>query len=162
MRCTTARASSWATEKLRNNPLFYFGYGLSYTTFEYPDLRVPTTVELHDVSAGSFEVEVDVRNTGNRDGYEVVQLYISDVDCAALRPRNQLKGFAKVWVAEGETKTVKIKLDKYALSYWNKEAGKWHAEEGFFKVILSRSADPKDKVLERQFELKRGFYWTGV
>ncbi|KAH6995478.1 fibronectin type III-like domain-containing protein [Ilyonectria sp. MPI-CAGE-AT-0026] len=124
-------------EKLQNDPLFYFGYGLSYTTFDYPDLRVPATVELHDVSAGSFEVEVDVRNTSHRDSYKIVQLYISDVDCAALRARKELTGFAKVWVAEGETKTVKIKLDKYALSYWNEEAGKWRAEEGLFKVILS-------------------------
>jgi beta-glucosidase len=149
-------------EKLRNDPLFYFGYGLSYTTFEYSNLHVPETVELGDQGAQSFEVSVDVTNTGERDGHEIVQVYISDVECAALRPRKELKGFAKIWVAKGETATAKVSLDKYALSYWNEEVEKWHAEKGAFKVIISRSADPKDEVLEREFALERELYWTGV
>lgn len=149
-------------EKLRNDPLFYFGYGLSYTTFEYSNLRVPSVVKLEGASGPEFEVTVDVKNTGDRDGHEIVQVYVSDVDCKALRPRKELKGFAKVWVAKGETEAVRIPLDKYALSYWDEDAEKWHAEKGAFKVIISRSADPKDEVLEQEFQLAESFFWTGV
>lgn len=148
-------------EKLRNDPLFYFGYGLSYTTFAYSNLEVPSSVEMND-KCPTFDVAVDVTNTGSRDGHEVVQVYISDVECAALRPRKELKGFARVWLAAGETKTVRVRLDKYALSYWSEEKKKWHAEKGAFRAIISRSADPADEVLEREFELRRDFLWTGL
>ncbi|KAH6879844.1 glycoside hydrolase superfamily [Thelonectria olida] len=149
-------------EKLQNDPLFYFGYGLSYTTFEYSNLRAPKSVELGGQGEQSFEVSVDVTNTGDRDGHEIVQVYISDVECATLRPRKELKGFAKVWVAKGKTATAEIVLDKYALSYWDEEKEKWHAERGIFKVLISRSADPRDEVLEKEFELEKDLYWIGV
>lgn len=148
-------------EKLRNEPLFYFGYGLSYATFGYSNLRVPEKIELNDRSS-SFEIFVDVTNTGGRDGHEIVQVYVSDVECAALRPRKELKGFTKVWLAMGETASVKMHLDKYALSYWNEEKKKWLAEKGLFKVIICRSADPKDEVLESDVELQNDFYWEGL
>ncbi|KAM6507181.1 hypothetical protein FALCPG4_018563 [Fusarium falciforme] len=111
-------------EKLQNDPLFAFGYGLSYTAFEYSNLRDPARVELGGQGEQSFEVSVDATNTGDRDGHEIVQVYISDVECGALRPRKELKGFAKVWVAKGETATAEISLDKYALSYWDEEEKK--------------------------------------
>jgi beta-glucosidase len=149
-------------EKLQNDPLFYFGYGLSYTTFKYSNLRVPGRVQLGDTGDQSFEVSVDVTNSGDRDGHEVVQVYISDVECAALRPRKELKGFTKVWIPKGETATAQISLDKYALSYWDEKEEKWHAEKGVFKVIISQSADPRDEVLEREFKLERDFYWIGL
>lgn len=149
-------------EKLQNDPLFYFGYGLSYTTFEYSSLQVPGRVELGDQGDGTFVVSVDVTNTGDRDGHEIVQVYISDLECAALRPRKELKGFKKVWVSKGKKVTASICLDKYALSHWDEEEEKWHAEKGLFKVIIGRSADPRDEVLDRDFELKRSLYWTGV
>ncbi|KAJ4169113.1 hypothetical protein NW754_011045 [Fusarium falciforme] len=149
-------------EKLQSHPLFYFGYGLSYTTFEYSNLQAPARVDLGDQGDGVFVVSVDVTNTGGRDGHEIVQVYISDVECAALRPRKELKGFAKIWVAEGMTATAEIRLDKYALSHWDEEEEKWHAERGVFKVIISRSADPRDEVLDRDFELEKSLYWTGV
>ncbi|SCO90264.1 related to beta-glucosidase [Fusarium oxysporum] len=149
-------------EKLQNDPLFYFGYGLSYTTFEYSNLRVPEKVDLGEIGDQSFEVSVDLTNTGDMDGHEIVQVYVSDTECAALRPRKELKGFVKVWVAKGETITAHVRLDKYALSYWNEEEEKWHAEQGAFKAIIARSADPKDEVLEMKFELVEGLYWTGV
>lgn len=148
-------------EKLRNDPLFYFGYGLSYTTFEYSNLRAPERIELNDRNQ-SFEISVDVTNTGGRDGHEIVQVYVSDVECAALRPRKELKGFTKVWLAKGETVSVKMHLDKYALSYWNEEKKKWLAERGLFKVIISRSADPKDELLESDVELQNDLYWEGL
>ncbi|KAL6408642.1 hypothetical protein AUP68_07586 [Ilyonectria robusta] len=149
-------------EKLRNDPLFYFGHGLSYTTFEYSNLRVPDKVTLGSKGDQSFEVSVDLANTGERDSHEIVQIYVSDVDCKALRPRKELKGFAKVWLKRGETTSVKISLDKYALSYWNEWKKMWHAEKGAFKIIVSRSADPSAEVLQKVFELEADVYWTSV
>ncbi|KAI9162772.1 hypothetical protein HJFPF1_04364 [Paramyrothecium foliicola] len=148
-------------EKLKNDPLFYFGYGLSYTTFEYSSLAVPEEVKL-DAAHSTFEVSVQVTNTGTVDGFEVVQLYIQDVECDALRPRKELKGFTKVWVESGKSAKATIQLDKYALSYWDEEAEKWRAEKGAFKAIISRSADPKDEVLEKEFVLAEDFFWLGV
>lgn len=107
-------------------------------------------------------MSIDVTNTGERDGHEIVQVYISDVECAALRLRGELKGFTKVWVAKGETATADIRLEKYALSFWDEEEEKWHAEKGAFEVIIFWSADPKDEVLERGIELEKDLYWTGV
>ncbi|RSL53254.1 hypothetical protein CEP54_010510 [Fusarium duplospermum] len=149
-------------EKLQNDPLFYFGYGLSYTSFEYSNLQVPVRIESGDQGDGTFVVSVDVTNTGDRDGHEIVQVYISDVECAALRPRKELKGFAKVWVEKGKTATAEVRLNKYALSHWDEEEEKWHAESGVFTAIVSRSADPRDEVLDSDFELEKSLYWTGV
>ncbi|KAM0425876.1 hypothetical protein ACHAPT_008814 [Fusarium lateritium] len=148
-------------EKLRNPPLFYFGYGLSYTTFSYSNLQVPTTVEV-DADGPSLTATVDVRNTGSREGYEVVQAYIQDVDCDFDRPCKEFKAFTKVWVEVGQTVMVKLRLDKYALSYWNEEHEQWLAEQGTFRVIISSSADPADTLLSKDFELDGDFLWTGV
>ncbi|CAH0057200.1 unnamed protein product [Clonostachys solani] len=149
-------------EKLGNDPLFYFGTGLSYTTFEYSNLRVPEIVDLGDDGEQTFKVAVDVTNTGDRDGYEIVQLYVSDVECDTIRPRKELKGFVKVWVPKGKKMKAEISLDKYAVSYWDEEEEIWLAEKGSFKAIISRSANPKDEVLQREFELGRDLYWRGV
>jgi beta-glucosidase len=149
-------------EKLANDPLFYFGYGLSYTTFEYSNFQVPESIELGDNGERSFGVSVDVTNTGDVDGHEIIQLYISDVECDTLRPRKELKGFTKIWVAKGETTKAEISLDKYALSYWNEEEERWHAEKGVFKAIISKSASPRDEVLEKEFKLEEDLYWSGV
>ncbi|KAM0331237.1 hypothetical protein ACHAQA_002906 [Verticillium albo-atrum] len=149
-------------EKLRNDPLFYFGHGLSYSTFEYSNLMVPNKITLGSKGDQSFEVTVDVTNTGDRDSHEIVQIYVSDIDCKALRPCKELKGFTKVWLEKGETVLVKFNLDKYALSYWNEWIEKWHAEKGLFKIIVSRSADPRAEVLEKVVELEEDVYWTGV
>ncbi|KAM6522993.1 hypothetical protein FALCPG4_012599 [Fusarium falciforme] len=150
-------------EKILSEPMFWFGYGLSYTTFEYSNLTVPAVVELGEqLEKQTFDVSVDVTNTGSRDGHEIVQLYVQDVECAALRPRKELKAFRKVWVPRGKTVTAKMTLDKYALSYWNEEVRKWHAEKGSFNIIISRSANPKDEVVTRAFDLADDLYWAGV
>jgi len=149
-------------EKLRNDPLFYFGFGLSYTTFEYSNLQLPEVVDLGDNGERTFNVSVDVMNTGDKDGHEIVQLYVSDIECATLRPCKELKGFAKLWVPKGGKVKATISLDKYAVSYWDEEEEKWLAEKGTFKVVISRSADPKDEVLQREFRLERDLYWRGV
>ncbi|KAL0941932.1 beta-glucosidase j [Colletotrichum truncatum] len=149
-------------EKLNRRPLFYFGYGLSYTSFEYSNLHVPKTVRLGECRAGSFDITVDVRNYGRRDGWEVVQVYIQDVEAAFDRPCKELKAFNKVWVATGSTVTVRVSLDKYSLSYWNEELEKWLAEKGTFRVIISQSADPEDEILSADFELEDDYLWHGV
>jgi beta-glucosidase len=149
-------------EKLRRSPLFYFGHGLSYTTFEYANLAVPTSVCLDDGDQSTFDVTVDIRNTGNRDGHEVVQLYIQDVECAAARPEKELKAFTRVWIPRGQTVVARLTLDKYALSYWDEETEAWLAEKGRFNVIISRSADPRDHVLVESFELAKSYSWSGV
>ena len=149
-------------EKLRNQPLFYFGYGLSYATFRYDNLQAPDVLDLSGHEDQTFTVSVEVTNTGSFDGHEIVQVYVSDVECNALRPRKELKGFSKLWLAKGETVTANIQLDKYALSHWNEEKSMWHAEQGMFQIIISRSADPRDEVLESEIELQQDLYWTGV
>ncbi|KAL5597195.1 hypothetical protein FOBRF1_010988 [Fusarium oxysporum] len=149
-------------EKLRNDPLFYFGFGLSYTTFEYSNLQLPEGVDLGDNGERTFNVSVDVMNTGDKDGHEIVQLYVSDIECATLRPCKELKGFAKLWVPKGGKVKATISLDKYAVSYWDEEEEKWLAGKGTFKVVISQSADPKDEVLQREFRLERDVYWRGV
>ncbi|UPK98381.1 hypothetical protein LCI18_009316 [Fusarium solani-melongenae] len=149
-------------EKLDNAPLFYFGSGLSYTTFNYSNLQVSETVDLGEDGNQSFDVSVDITNAGDIDGHEIVQFYVSDVECKSLRPRKELKGFTKVWVPKGETVTAKISLDKYAVSYWDEMENTWVADKGAFKVIVSRSANPKDEVLEKEFQLEKDLHWSGI
>jgi beta-glucosidase len=132
-------------EKLQNPPLFYFGYGLSYTTFAYSDLKVPKNVDL--ATQNTFKVSVKVQNTGTRDGSEVVQVYVSDVKSLVQRPARELKGYSKVHLPVGGTADVSITLDKYALSFYR------FAEKGTFEIIIATSADFKDEVLRQPFEL---------
>lgn len=110
----------------------------------------------------SFEVTIDVRNAGLRDGSETVQVYIQDIETTSDRPRKELKGFTKVWVAKGEIVTAKVTLDKYALSYWSEELEQWLAEKGTFRVIISKSADPEDEALSAEIVLEEDFRWQGL
>lgn len=149
-------------EKLRRPPMFYFGYGLSYTTFEYSNLVAPPTFTLDNDSNASIEVTVAVQNTGECDGHEVVQVYVQDVECAAARPLKELKGFTRVWVPQGQVVEARVTLDKYAFSFWDEEEERWLAEKGDFKIIVSRSADPRDHVLEKTISLEADYTWSGV
>ncbi|KAI8246327.1 putative beta-glucosidase I [Colletotrichum sp. SAR 10_96] len=149
-------------EKVKTHPLFYFGHGLSYTTFEYSNLQVPKRVRFDNGSTMSFEITVDVHNAGLRNGLETVQVYIQDIETTFDRPRKELKGFTKVWVAKGDTVTAKVTLDKYALSYWNEELEQWLAEKGTFRVIISKSADPEDEMVSAEIELEKDFRWQGL
>jgi beta-glucosidase len=132
-------------EKTNTKPLFPFGYGLSYTKFEYSNMKI--------TSAGDkTEVSCDIKNAGGMAGAEVVQLYISDVKCSVERPVKELKGFEKVLLAPGETKTVKFNIGKDAFSFYYAEKHQWKAEPGEFKVLLgSSSADIR---LQDKFEFK--------
>jgi beta-glucosidase len=124
-------------EKKKVEPLFPFGFGLSYTSFAYDNLRLSTDV----LAPGErLAVSVDVTNTGQRAGQEVVQLYVHDVASTLARPPKELKGFAKVALAPGETKTVTLALDRDALAYWNDAQQAWVAEAGEFEVLLGSSS----------------------
>ena len=149
-------------EKLQTRPLFFFGYGLSYTKFNYSNLQVPNSVSLQDNDPKGFTVGVDVHNSGLRDGLETVQVYVQDVTCDFDRPRKELKAFTKVFVRAGETVTARVNLDKYALSYWSEKHEQWLAEKGAFRIIISRSADPEDEVLVKELELEEDFLWQGL
>lgn len=113
---------------------FPFGFGLSYTTFRYGKPRV-------EADGGAWRVSVDVTNTGDREGKETVQLYIGDEKCSVDRPKKELKGFAKVALRPGETKTVTISLTERDLAFWDEASHGWKVEPGRFKAYVCASAE---------------------
>ncbi|KAH8597465.1 glycoside hydrolase superfamily [Bisporella sp. PMI_857] len=147
-------------EKVDRPPLFYFGYGLSYTGFEYSNMIVPDVVSLTEDPV--FKVSVEVTNVGNLDGSEVIQVYITDLECSVQRPKKELKAFQKVHLLKGERRTCYIELDKYALSFWSEEHSQWRAEAGDFAVVIATSADPKNEVLRKTFALTKTLLWSGL
>ena len=147
-------------EALEVEPEFYFGHGLSYTEFEYSNLAVPA--DFAPTADYKMEISLDVQNTGDRQGSDVVQIYVADPESYSQRPRKELKAFTKVRLYPGEKRTVCLTLDKYALSYWSHEYAQWVAEAGQFIVIVAKSADPKDEILRTTFDLSRTFYWSGL
>ena len=129
-------------------PLFPFGYGLSYTTFAYGDPKVSKTV----TTDGSVTVSVPVTNTGAVAGAEVVQFYVADPESSVDRPVKELKGFDKVFLQPGETKTVSVQLTRESLSFFDAAKHAWVAEPGRFDVLVgASSADIRGSV---SFELK--------
>ena len=114
-----------------------FGHGLSYTSFGYANARVSR--DSFDASQGTT-VEVDVTNTGGRPGSDVVQVYVRDPDASVRRPRKELRGFARVRLDPGETRTVRIALDARAFSYWDATLHGWVAEPGAFELLIGRSS----------------------
>lgn len=118
--------------------LFPFGHGLSYTTFAYSNLKL-SHVEL-DSESETLTVSVDVTNTGEMEGKEVVQLYVAPHKGVIIRPVKELKGFAKVNLKPGETQTVTFVLDKRSFAYWNIELGGWHVESGKYDIVIGKNA----------------------
>lgn len=132
---------------VRNEPLFPFGYGLSYTTFDYSNLKLSTNqIDMN----GTIDVSVDVKNSGNYDGKEVVQLYIRDLVGSVTRPVKELKGFEKVEIKKGETKTVTFKLTVEDLKFYNSNLD-FVAEPGQFHVFVGTNSDT---TMKAEFELK--------
>ena len=123
--------------KKKMDVLFPFGFGLSYTTFSYNNLQLnlPSILD-----TDLLTVSVDVTNTGNVFGREVVQLYVSDREASVIRPIKELKGFDKVALLPGETKTVTFTLDKRAFAYYNTELSDWYVESGEFEILIARSS----------------------
>ena len=118
-------------------PLFPFGYGLSYTTFKFSNMVVK---ELSTASVPRYEVSFDVTNTGKRAGSEVAQVYISDTHSSVPRPPKELKGFAKVSLNPGESKKVSVPLDVRSLAYYDVAGKGWRAEAGTFGVLVGDSS----------------------
>ena len=139
----------WADMQKEVKPLFPFGHGLSYTTFEYGK---PTADAKTMTADGTLTVRVTVKNTGTREGQEVVQLYIGDKKASLPRPVKELKGFQKIKLAPGEEKEVTFTIRKDALSFFDADKHEWVAEPGKFEAIIAASAaDIKGKV---PFELQ--------
>jgi beta-glucosidase len=124
-----------------NTPLYPFGYGLSYTTFQYDDLKLDKASITENQK---IKVSVDVKNTGNYDGEEVVQLYIRDLVGSVARPVKELKGFEKVLIRKGETKTVNFEIGVEDLKFYNSDL-KWVAEKGDFQVMVGTNSDDVKK-----------------
>jgi beta-glucosidase len=137
---------------------FPFGHGLSYTTFSLSDL---------DFSAqdGKLRAAVKITNTGAVKGAEVAQLYVQPRQRGRVnRPVKELKGFAKVDLSPGESKTVTIEeLEKYAASYWDEERGQWCVEAGEYDVIVSNSSQVKDgQSVKASFKVEESYWWSGI
>lgn len=120
-----------------SKPLFAFGYGLSYTQFEYSDFQVVNNPNCAD---SLFVVSCSVRNVGNYDGDEVVQLYVRDEVASVVQPSRLLKGFRKVHINKGETVSVSFALSEKDLSVYSAEKG-WHYEPGEFRFMVGASSD---------------------
>jgi beta-glucosidase len=117
--------------------LFPFGYGLSYTTFKYSQPRV-SDISFKDVDG--VTVSLDVTNTGKLAGAEIVQIYVHDHEASLVRPEKELKGFAKVFLEPGETKTVSVKLDFRSFAFYHTEYKQWITETGEFDILIAASA----------------------
>lgn len=139
----------WADKQKKVKPLFPFGHGLSYTTFEYGKPTVNSKVM---TAGGTLTVKVTVSNTGAREGQEVVQLYISDKKSSLPRPVKELKGFRKIKLASGETCEVTFCIDREALSFFDDTKHAWVAEPGRFEAVIASSAADVRGVVP--FELK--------
>jgi beta-glucosidase len=130
-------------------PLFPFGYGLSYTTFEYSNLHLPKTMS-GDAPA---EASVTIKNTGTRSGAEIVQMYLADPSATVDRPLRELKGFERVELGAGESRTITLPIDRRALSFYSSETHRWTAQPGRFEVYVGSSS--RDLRLHAAFNLEK-------
>ena len=124
-------------DKKKMNVLFPFGFGLSYTTFAFSDLKLSADC-IKDTD--TLTVTATVTNTGKRAGKAVAQLYVGDTESTPLRPVRELKGFCKVSLEPGESKEVSFTLDKRSFAYWNEEIHDWHVETGEFTIEVGDSS----------------------
>lgn len=123
-------------------PLFAFGHGLSYTTFAYSHLRISSATMKTNATV---TVSVDVKNTGNRKGAEVVQMYIRDDYSSVPRPVKELKGFQKIWLEPGQSQTVNFTINPEALSFYDKDM-KWIIEPGDFTIMVGTASDETQSI----------------
>jgi beta-glucosidase len=123
-------------------PLFAFGHGLSYTSFQY---SAPTLSASSMKINGTVNVSVTVKNTGSRKGAEVVQLYIRDDYSSVTRPVKELKGFKKIWLEPGQSQTVSFTITPEALSFYNASM-KWVVEPGDFTIMVGTASDDVQSV----------------
>jgi len=130
-----------------NSPQYAFGYGLSYTSFKYSDLKLSSNQML---PSETLRVSCVISNTGKKKGEETVQLYIRDMYASATRPVKELKGFQKVDLAPGQSTTVNFIIDKETLSFYNQDM-KWGVEPGTFKIMIGGASN--NTPLEAQFDV---------
>jgi beta-glucosidase len=140
--------------------LYPFGYGLSYTVFDYSDLRLAVKNTDNILQADDkrsmmdtdlLEVSLKVKNIGTVRGKEVVQLYVKDLEASVNRPPKELKGFIKVDLEPGEEKTVTFTLDKRSFAYYSTQLGDWYAESGIYEILIGKSS--REIVLKASVEL---------
>jgi beta-glucosidase len=125
----------------KGQPLYPFGYGLSYTTFAYTNLRTSSS---HMAKDGQMNITVSVHNTGKRDGQEVVQLYVAHMGSKVERPIKELKGFQRVTLKAGETKILLFPLKAKDLAYWDEQKKQWVVEDEKVNLMVGgSSADVK-------------------
>jgi len=124
-------------EKFQIEPLFPFGFGLSYTTFDYSNLNV---IGIPNIKAENFSLSVDITNTGSIAGAEVVQVYSSDLECSVDRPIKELIGFTKIFLQPGEKKRVTLDIPIEQLGFYDIKNHKWTVEPGNFKIQIGASS----------------------
>ena len=130
-------------DKNQKDPLFPFGYGLSYTTFEFSNMKL-------EKADNGVHVSLDVANTGHVAGAEVVQIYVGQQKCSVERPVRELKGFAKVVLQAGQTQGLEILLPRDSFSFWSPMKKDWAIEPGLFTIeagASSRDIKCKDTVM---------------
>jgi beta-glucosidase len=129
-------------------PQFPFGYGLSYTTFKYSNLRL---LKGDDSSGAMVTAQFDVENTGSRAGVEIAQLYVHEKKPALMRPEKELKAFKRVHLQPGEKQTVSIPLTETAFAYYDPAKKSWVAQKDKFKILVGGSS--RDIYLKANFNL---------
>ena len=113
--------------------LYSFGYGLSYTSFAYSDMKIAKNQE-------SITISATVKNTGDYEGDEVVQLYVKDVKSSVQRPLKQLVGFKRTSLAIGESKSISFEVPIQQLMFWDEKCNEWHFEKGAFEFMIGASS----------------------
>lgn len=142
-------------EMLDMDVAFPFGHGLSYTSFELSDLKVEKKDNVLNVS-------VKVTNVGDREGAEVVQVYVAQKKPSIRRPRKELKGFGKVVLKKGESRVVEVGIEvKYAASFWDEVRNSWIVEKDSYEVIVGDSSAGKG-ALKGSFEVEETSWWNGL
>jgi beta-glucosidase len=130
-------------ERNGTKPVFPFGYGLSYTSFQYGNLAVKPA-DLHSKSDGVsvplYQVSFEVTNTGTRAGVDVAQVYVAETHSTVPRPAKELKGFTRINLKPGETKTATVTLDGRAFSYYDADTKHWRADPGEYQILVGRSS----------------------
>ena len=148
-------------EKTKKEVLVPFGFGLSYTSFDLSNLKISTNDAEADSNTAEILVTLDVKNTGSRDGAQVVQVYVSQDKPSINRPVKELKGFTKVHVKRGETVKAKVSISrKYATSFWDEARDAWVEEKGVYRVHAGDSSATTE--LKGEFEVKETKWWRGL
>ena len=134
--CIKPSGRGYAYNDDNGKPMFPFGFGLSYTTFEYSNLNLPEKVDKN----GAAEIKCTIKNTGSKKGDEVIQLYLSDEYASVVRPLLELKAFKRITLDPGESKEVAFSLPYRSFGFWNKDL-KFVVEPGTYKVYINANAE---------------------